>query len=852
MEFLTVHETPMSEACPRLDASGMHFPNANQQSTIIARSEAGRLNPSLRNDSIVDWGDAVVTLAAAAVFELIREGHAEVPFGFGGADNPDLANAIADLAVTGEAQYADLVAKAVAESDATGATPGDALRALVRARIETQTTRLGATLRVAADSDAVNTAVAAVVGRASAVAWALNGPAAHRDTARDALGGIATNAERDPPRRPVNAAQSRWPVADVVIQLPATDGPIPFRVRYAVMGGEDADAEVDTGHRLPVTTRPPRIDPEAEVFVFMHGHSSRLEEGEGFYESLRDEAARAYYPKPVVMIAMDFPSNGYSQYIDHDVLMPLESTTHYVPDRPRERRFGILELYERFVCTFVEALDAAMVADGQRGIVDRVAAAIGGSMGGNLALRLSEGLASSPWWMRTAVSWSPASAYESFGNKDYFIPSPGEEFDPIGKEALERAFDRCQEDEGGDRRERFMALQLEGERLINDGTPEFEVATRAIGVLFQPLIAGLAPFLPGVGGLVGPLASGLTGPVIFGSVVLEGFAGHIALRQSDTWLRAECRAGYNQNLAVAAATLELHERYSAIRRRTHWRVAYEQLLFSHQDEVALSRGVPCYRLATKPLLLIAGGDDTVDRTTGFDIVGGVRYMAPRMRQNDRGRAIVIENTGHSIHAERPRWLATQIFDFLLSLRPEEVVALSRAPGGRISRLHFQSIRRWLDADRAIEETLARRVSQLYYRAPDGERKYIHARRFLATAPNDDPGDNLRALPATRLPLLPYSEMTGRFGPDTGFIVTHIRLRSTGPEPWNTWVSHLCNDAERLQIPTAEAEHRILRNGARYALIHDGEEVPLRVVQYLHSAPDDDPDDNLSSLPTIEE
>lgn len=850
MEYITVHTSPIAEGCPRVNDEGYHSPNANQHATLFARDGLGRLNRSLRDDSIVVWGDAAATLAAAAVFQLVFEEHATVPFGFGGADNPDLAIAIADLAVAGEAGYASLQSAVVGEIDGTPLPEIPILEALVAGQLDAQAARLGVTLTVPSGAPQARAAVQHVVARASSVAWALNGPAAHRAEARGALGWIASAAERDQPRRPVNIPQSRWPVADTIATLPVAAGTLDCRVRYVVCGGTDADEAVDLATHLPRPGRPPRIDDDADVFIFLHGHSSRAEEGDGFYLSLRNQAERAFHPRPVVMIGMDFPSNGYSQYVDHDAVMPLATTTRYVPDHPRERRFGILEFYERFVCAFVEALDRDMRAEGRRGITDRIVAVIGGSMGGNLALRLSEHLVSTPWWMQNAVSWSPASAYESFGNKDYLIPSPGEEVDPIGKEALERTFERCQQVEGDDSRANFLALQLNGERLINDGTPGFEAATRVLTALFQPLISGLAPLLPGIGPLVGPLLSGVTGPVVFGSAVLEGFASFTTIRQSDTWMRAECRVGYDSNAAVANATLELQERYSAMRRRTHWRVAYEQLLFSHQDVVAASGGVPCHRRATTPLLLIAGGDDTVDRMTGFDIVGGVRTMAPHMTQND-GRVVVIERTGHSIHAERPEWLAREIFDFIGSRRRREVVAVSRAETGRITRLHFAAIRPWVAASVAIGQSLGGPATY-HYRTAEGERQYIHARRFLATAPDDTAGNNLRALPATRLPVLGHWESLRQQGPAEGFQVTHIRLRSSGPEPWSTWVSHLCNDEMGWQIANGAAEQRVVEGTAGYFIVHEGRRFDLRIVEYLFSAPDETTANNLSSLPVVPE
>src|SRR5690606_23209542 len=111
--------------------------------------------------------------------------------------------------------------------------------------------------------------------------------------------------------------------------------------------------------------------------------------------------------------------------------------------------------------------------------------------------------------------------------------------------------------------------------------------------------------------------------------------------------------------------LSLQEVYSPIRRRTHWRIAYEQLLFSHLDQVAASRGFKCYEISTVRTLLIAGANDTTDRLTGFDIFGGVKRMAPLMRRNS-GKTIYVDNTGHSIHSERPKWLAREIIEFIKS------------------------------------------------------------------------------------------------------------------------------------------------------------------------------------------
>ena len=222
-----------------------------------------------------------------------------------------------------------------------------------------------------------------------------------------------------------------------------------------------------------------------------------------------------------MLVTFDFPSNGYSEYVDHDTLMPLGETLQYHPNRAEDRRYGILELYERFVVAFVEALDRDLMASGQEPILERIAAVVGGSMGGNLALRLSERLVTAPYWLGACVAWSPASAYESFGNQDS-LPGRGQEWNSIGEEAVNRALQRCMEPETDDHLPQFVALQLEGERLINDGTLGWEVGTRALGFFLAPIIGGLAITIPFVGVLAGPLLAGVVGPTV---IVLLGGRG---------------------------------------------------------------------------------------------------------------------------------------------------------------------------------------------------------------------------------------------------------------------------------------------------------------------------------------
>ena len=219
-----------------------------------------------------------------------------------------------------------------------------------------------------------------------------------------------------------------------------------------------------------------------------------------------------------------------------------------------------------------------------------------------------------------------------------------------------------------------------------------------------------------------------------------------------------------------------------------------------------------------------------------------------------GRAVVIDQTGHSIDKERPKWLAREIVRFLAEQPVREVVAATREDG-RTTLLHFAppefvvSVPSSVEASEVIRRALFPGGFTPYWiRSPDGSRNRIWARRILTTAPDGTTRNNLRELPETTRGELQGWNAVLRYGPQEGFQVTHIRLRSWGPNPWQTYVSHLIDDEHGYQIPTSVAERRIMRDGARYYIRVDGEDTDLRVVEYLHTQPNETEEDNLGSLP----
>ena len=114
--------------------------------------------------------------------------------------------------------------------------------------------------------------------------------------------------------------------------------------------------------------------------------------------------------------------------------------------------------------------------------------------------------------------------------------------------------------------------------------------------------------------------------------------------------------------AIVASRAARQEIYDANFRRWHWRVAGEQLVFSHVDRVVHDdAGTPWrYERNTVRQLLAAGKWDNLQGSNIFD---ASRTLANLMA-NTPGESLFLNDVGHSIHFERPRFFARRIVDFL--------------------------------------------------------------------------------------------------------------------------------------------------------------------------------------------
>jgi pimeloyl-ACP methyl ester carboxylesterase len=181
-----------------------------------------------------------------------------------------------------------------------------------------------------------------------------------------------------------------------------------------------------------------------------------------------------------------------------------------------------------------------------RPIKHQIRAVVGGSLGGNMGLRLAQRSTTRFPWLNTIAAWSPASTWGASWARARLLPMGDGTYMDVGKH--------------------------EAVRVSRDRTNERESDESRYNYFYQ----------------------------VFGHYqVLEG-------DQSDRWYRKcwePCKTQYRQG-----ARFDREEIYSAIYRQWHWRVAHEQLVFMHWEANEPS-GHARFKNIQSRLLLGAGDQD---------------------------------------------------------------------------------------------------------------------------------------------------------------------------------------------------------------------------------------------------
>ncbi len=300
-----------------------------------------------------------------------------------------MADALADLAVTGRESYRKLKRNGVALA---------ALDAKVRDQLSDAT--------VAPTAAEVQLAIDQALDRAYRTAWAVR---SHGDKRRlrSQLGWIAVSAEDDTPHRPVNLPSPPYQQHDIAIST----GGFAISTRFFIASPDEPPPTVVQPQARTLPDDPePHIPDDHEVILFLHGHSSGAEEALSLIPPLLEEGLRR--GKKYAIVSVDLPNNGYSETFDHRTVAPLNATDFPVLlSDMKPISTPILTYIENFVVAFVTKLYRTTKTKA------RFAAVIGGSLGGNLALRLGRrDLGDTPWLGGgsggVVVAWSPASVWK--------------------------------------------------------------------------------------------------------------------------------------------------------------------------------------------------------------------------------------------------------------------------------------------------------------------------------------------------------------------------------------------------------------------------------------------------------
>src|SRR5207302_6417615 len=147
---------------------------------------------------------------------------------------------------------------------------------------------------------------------------------------------------------------------------------------------------------------------------------SRLEEALDLTHALHGIAAHT--GKNWTVISVDLPTSGYADNLDHTRISPidavgeakfrfhgaadLELTDLQVFNARGRQNVPLVDFIEEFIVAFVDNLDRVVP------VKSRLRAIVGGSLGGNMSMRLGRRVGAP--WIKKVVPWSPAAIWPSF------------------------------------------------------------------------------------------------------------------------------------------------------------------------------------------------------------------------------------------------------------------------------------------------------------------------------------------------------------------------------------------------------------------------------------------------------
>ena len=478
---------------------------------------------------------------------------------------------------------------------------------------------------------------------------AVRNPLAGINPARAELGWIAVSGEDDSPDFPVNVKIAPFPQFHVTVTVPTPalgEGTaLDVKVRYFVASAElpsDPPSE-------------PFFPTDDEVILYIHGEGSRAEEALDFIDELHKHQAEN--GRSFTVVSLDLPGFGYSTTTG---ATPAHTDVSPMPEPAVA--FGEVLIGSPpspDLLDFIEATIVEFVADVITPAGNPITAVMGGSLGGHMALRFA---ASDLDWVKNVVAWSPAGVWQhdfsvgipvsvTLSQTLLTVPALIKRMQPPGtNDAIFAA------------RSNFINLVWYQDTFA----PPLSGAD-ALGIAAALVASGMVPFLGEE--LTGWLSDLLPPGVLAAAAIADLLSGLVALptvpKQPEMWYRDDWPGpgSTNNQAKIAAMQEDLYDRqeiYNENFRAWHWRICMDCLVYTFEPSAI-----------QKPLLLMVGQSDEYPLVNFASSVpsfaGGI---------GSPGLGHIVADTGHSIHNERPLFLATELMNFA---PPGNVFAAEMAP-----------------------------------------------------------------------------------------------------------------------------------------------------------------------------
>ena len=444
-------------------------------------------------------------------------------------------------------------------------------------------------------------------------------------------GWMAVSGIDDTPHRPVNVPIAPYPQYDLDFAVPYPDlqmsGVKSVTTRYMVASAHTYVGPIDPQNCLfrdpesailvaptePIATPPapraipgqelPTIPPDNKIIIYIHGGGSRAEEAVDMASWLIVEGAKV--GQKYTVISFDLPNSAYASRFDVQEIMSSKYDHH--------NRY-VLQFEQSYIIAFLEKLDQVL-----GNIKGRIVAVMGGSLGGNMSLLMTDRYDKDHLYLQTIVAWSATAI------------SPAKYFGLVNLADL-ATYIGDQENQIRDQQEKNANDHATETQYIHDmyTKPLLDIQVLGTQVLFVP-----------------------PQPIMW-------YRGGYAPDGHNGWQPFKDRE-------IARSRFDRYEIYSPMSR--HWTLAIdlEQISFSFQDDQKHLQVVvdpPNDGSPPPNLMLVAGEQDNFFPNA---IYNSTLDLVRKIRMSANGKAEFWLDTGHSFHNERPHLFASEIAYYLTHL-----------------------------------------------------------------------------------------------------------------------------------------------------------------------------------------